>query len=305
MTDRILRQAQVPAGAVVLPNANGTAPGLYLRGRGSRTTHLFLLPGPRREFRPMFADIVVPMLRTLVPTGQTTRVRKFRIAGMGESLVEAAVGSQIGELEAVELGYCAHLGEVELRLIGEEAQLESGGSDWSARRSGPRSSRRPMNSSRRWSSTCWSPAAGRSRSPNPALAVSSRTGSRTSPERPRFSWPATSRMPTKRKSRPWAFPRKCCASTAPSAPRSPVPWPKARWCGAVPISPSPPPASPDPAAGARRSRSARSRSRLLVPPRKRRCAVSFFRATAKPSSTWPRRPHSNLLREELLSVERG
>ena len=124
MTDRILRQAQVPAGAVVLPNANGTAPGLYLRGRGSRTTHLFLLPGPRREFRPMFADIIVPMLRTLVPTGHTTRVRKFRIAGMGESLVEAAVGSQIGELEAVELGYCAHLGEVELRLIGEEAQLD-------------------------------------------------------------------------------------------------------------------------------------------------------------------------------------
>src|SRR6202171_4705713 len=33
MTDRIPRQAQVPAGAKVLPNENGTAPGLYLRAK--------------------------------------------------------------------------------------------------------------------------------------------------------------------------------------------------------------------------------------------------------------------------------
>ena len=33
LTDRILRQAQVPRGALVLPNDNGSAPGLYSRGR--------------------------------------------------------------------------------------------------------------------------------------------------------------------------------------------------------------------------------------------------------------------------------
>src|SRR6187455_1137432 len=49
MTDRILRQANVPTGAVVLPNANGTAPGLYLVSpvkEGTSESHLFLLPGP-------------------------------------------------------------------------------------------------------------------------------------------------------------------------------------------------------------------------------------------------------------------
>src|SRR5258706_58103 len=56
LTDRILRQAQVPRGAVVLPNDNGTAPGLYLAASANEhkpSPHLFLLPGPPRELQPM------------------------------------------------------------------------------------------------------------------------------------------------------------------------------------------------------------------------------------------------------------
>src|SRR5918998_6711931 len=63
MTDRILRQADVPEGAEVLPNANGTAPGLYLtRSTARRVRHLFLLPGPPRELEPVFRRSVVPIL---------------------------------------------------------------------------------------------------------------------------------------------------------------------------------------------------------------------------------------------------
>ena len=64
MLPSIARQAQVPAGATVIPNHHGTAPGLYLpptslrRGAGGagRSPHLFLLPGPPRELRPMFTE---------------------------------------------------------------------------------------------------------------------------------------------------------------------------------------------------------------------------------------------------------
>ena len=69
LTDRILRQAMVPDGAQVLPNENGTAPGLYLAARetaSGHSPHLFLLPGPPRELRPMFAKFVLPILQTLV-----------------------------------------------------------------------------------------------------------------------------------------------------------------------------------------------------------------------------------------------
>ncbi|MFN5868775.1 MAG: competence/damage-inducible protein A, partial [Akkermansiaceae bacterium] len=45
-----LKQALVPIGADVLPNPNGTAPGLYLPPRINRLSNcaIFLLPGPPR-----------------------------------------------------------------------------------------------------------------------------------------------------------------------------------------------------------------------------------------------------------------
>src|SRR5215813_14201135 len=52
----IARQADVPRGMTVLSNPHGTAPGLYLPAgahAGKPTPHVFLLPGPPREMRPM------------------------------------------------------------------------------------------------------------------------------------------------------------------------------------------------------------------------------------------------------------
>src|SRR5690348_11016993 len=49
MPDINRRQAMVPRGAVVLPNQNGTAPGLWLE---HGPTALVLLPGPPREMTP-------------------------------------------------------------------------------------------------------------------------------------------------------------------------------------------------------------------------------------------------------------
>ncbi len=124
MTNRILRQAVVPAGAEVLPNENGTAPGLYLRANlnpAVASPHLFLLPGPPRELRPMFVESVGPRLRKIAHAERTLAYRNYRIAGMGESLVERAVGEKILALGEVELGYCARPGEVDVRVLGEPA----------------------------------------------------------------------------------------------------------------------------------------------------------------------------------------
>ena len=51
----------LPRVARVLPNQNGTAPGLYLRSN----RHVFLLPGPPRELQPMFRESVLPILREI------------------------------------------------------------------------------------------------------------------------------------------------------------------------------------------------------------------------------------------------
>ena len=80
LTDRILRQAMVPAGAQVLPNENGTAPGLYLAARetaNGRSPHLFLLPGPPRELQPMFRKFVLPILQTIVRPDRPVRLPRL------------------------------------------------------------------------------------------------------------------------------------------------------------------------------------------------------------------------------------
>ena len=119
----IARQAQVPAGGTVIENHHGTAPGLYLPpGKtpgGVSSPHLFLLPGPPRELRPMFSKQVVPMLAGIVPDeGPRRFCRIYRAVSIGESQVEAMVGGELERMPGLEIGYCARLGEVDLRCIG-------------------------------------------------------------------------------------------------------------------------------------------------------------------------------------------
>jgi nicotinamide-nucleotide amidase len=127
LTDRIPRQAQVPDGATVLPNAFGTAPGLYLSANANRriaSPHLFLLPGPPRELRPMFSEHVLPLLREIVPQRSSFATRYYHISGVGESHVEEAIGEKLLAIPNVELGYCAKAGEVVVRAAGAEPALE-------------------------------------------------------------------------------------------------------------------------------------------------------------------------------------
>ena len=120
LTDRAARQADVPQGATVLRNEHGSAPGIYLPANAVlKRPHLFLLPGPPRELHPMFNGSVLPLLRKIVPAEKAMERQVFRIAGMGESLVEEAVGEELLALPGLELGYCARAGEMDLRLLGE------------------------------------------------------------------------------------------------------------------------------------------------------------------------------------------
>ena len=127
LTDRILRQAMVPRGAQVLPNDHGSAPGLYLAADlnpANSSPHLFLLPGPPRELEPMFLQSVQPILERVVKREEPIVYRNYRIVGMGESYVEEAVGRQLLAIAGLELGYCARMGEVDLRVIGSSTMLE-------------------------------------------------------------------------------------------------------------------------------------------------------------------------------------
>jgi nicotinamide-nucleotide amidase len=125
LTDRVARQADVPEGAVVLPNADGSAPGLYIAAdRQKNRPHLFLLPGPPRELHPMFRNSVLPILGKIASQESVAQRRTYSIAGIGESLVEEAIGERLLEIPEIELGYCARPGEVDLRIIGDQPALD-------------------------------------------------------------------------------------------------------------------------------------------------------------------------------------
>src|SRR6266581_132380 len=126
-TARIARQADVPAGAEIFPNENGSAPGLYFRANVNpriRSPHLFLLPGPPRELQPMFGDFVSPILRSIAQVPQSIERRLYKIAGIGESIVEETIGEKVLAIPGIELGYCARPGEVDVRILGEAQAIE-------------------------------------------------------------------------------------------------------------------------------------------------------------------------------------
>lgn len=81
------RQALVPEGATVLPNPNGTAPGLWLE---TNNQIVILLPGVPAELQGLFESQVRPRLTRL---GGKLRLftRDLRITGLPESEVETRV----------------------------------------------------------------------------------------------------------------------------------------------------------------------------------------------------------------------
>ena len=124
MPDSAKAQAMVPAGARLLRNDHGTAPGLAIEVRPNpfrpegRPAWLILLPGPPRELRPIFSQSVIPLLLREFPSTDKFLCRVLKTTGLGESLVEQKIAGPLQELvqDGLELGYCARIGEVEVRL---------------------------------------------------------------------------------------------------------------------------------------------------------------------------------------------
>jgi nicotinamide-nucleotide amidase len=132
MPPRTRVQALVPDGARVLANAHGTAPGLFMEASpnpfrpGGEKSWVVMLPGPPRELRPMFTEQLIPLLRQKLPPPTAFACRTLKTTGLGESLVEESIAGSLQQLTAagLEVGYCAQVGAVEVRLLarGGEAQ---------------------------------------------------------------------------------------------------------------------------------------------------------------------------------------
>ncbi len=93
MTPNNERQALIPRDATVLPNPNGSAPGILMEQEGKL---IILLPGPPRENQPMFDNFVMP---TLEKKSRGTRIAKrlLRVTGIGESALDDMIAPIYGQ----------------------------------------------------------------------------------------------------------------------------------------------------------------------------------------------------------------
>lgn len=119
VVDSIWKQTLVPETAQILPNTNGTAPGLICE---SEKCTCILLPGPPNELHPMFELSVKPYLKSKNPYLFSSRM--IKICGIGESVVEEQIKDLIDEQSNPTIAPYAKSGEVHLRVTAKAADEE-------------------------------------------------------------------------------------------------------------------------------------------------------------------------------------
>ena len=116
MPENNLKQAMLPAGAEVIPNDLGTAPGYRLVvPTDGRTPVAMVLPGVPREMQSMIDDRVVPWLAERLAPGRCVLSRTFQTFGMSESAIDEALDGLIDPEEG-RLAFKASFPQISVRV---------------------------------------------------------------------------------------------------------------------------------------------------------------------------------------------
>jgi nicotinamide-nucleotide amidase len=124
VTSNNSKQADVLEGAVVLDNANGSAPGQWLDTvyRGHRKL-VILMPGPPSEIKPLFDTVCLPRLRETLPK-RFIASRVLKAAMIGESQADARIAPIYQQYADIETTILAHMGDIQLNLLCSKNSLE-------------------------------------------------------------------------------------------------------------------------------------------------------------------------------------
>ncbi|MDP4292371.1 MAG: competence/damage-inducible protein A [Bacteroidota bacterium] len=109
------KQAEVPAAATVMPNHNGSAPGMWLEKEGRIYVSM---PGVPFEMKGIMTDYVLPELQKRF-SSQSIYHKTVLTQGMGESMVASRIEAWEKALPgSIKLAYLPQPGMVRLRLTG-------------------------------------------------------------------------------------------------------------------------------------------------------------------------------------------
>ena len=117
-------QAMVPAGARVLENRHGTAPGLWIEDAQGRW--VAMLPGVPREMRGLTNDSILPILRERIGAAPIAIVsRTIRTTGIGESALAERLGELGKSVDGMPLAFLPGWAGVDLRLTSRALALDA------------------------------------------------------------------------------------------------------------------------------------------------------------------------------------
>ncbi|NDC53093.1 MAG: competence/damage-inducible protein A [Planctomycetia bacterium] len=112
------RQALFPRSSRVIPNPDGTAPGIDIEipraGRGA--CRVFALPGVPGEMKSMWSAMVAPALVAGRPDAATILFRRIKCFGAGESAIEAMLPDLVRRGREPLVGITAHEATITLRI---------------------------------------------------------------------------------------------------------------------------------------------------------------------------------------------
>ncbi len=107
------KQAQIPEGAVLVKNPNGTAPSFIVE---DSKAVIFSLPGVPFEMKWLVENELIPYLSTKFGLNQVIHYRVLKVADLGESNVDDQIGHLIAESSNPTVGVLAHPGQVDVRI---------------------------------------------------------------------------------------------------------------------------------------------------------------------------------------------
>jgi nicotinamide-nucleotide amidase len=115
-------QAMIPDGAAIIPNAHGSAPGIWLED--SRGRFVAMLPGVPREMREMTSEQVIPRLSARLNDGSAAHEggrtvvmsRTLRTTGIAESALADLLGDLGRSVEGLSPAFLPGIEGVDIRL---------------------------------------------------------------------------------------------------------------------------------------------------------------------------------------------